>query len=551
MLTLNPLIESLTSQIQHGLLRKSATSRSRWAELYRVMPIVPGLTTEQTNLSFRYYPWTKDMHDEPKPWCGPKAAQMGYTETGLDIALFNIDVLGQSVLYLLPKKAPDATDFSKDRFDSAIQLSPHLSKLFTDVNNVGHKKAGHASLYIRGMRSRSGVKSVPVGTVIFDEYDEMPKDNVAQAMQRMSGKVAKQWIRYSTPTMPDFGIDLVYKFSTQDHFFFKCPSCSRRTELSFPEDLIVTGDSLHDPSLKQSHYRCNLCHAKLPHESKLDWLSLSNTSWESTGDRHADERGFYINQFYSFTVSPYEIARKVIMAQSDPSEEQELYNSIGGKAHAPKGTQLEIHEINAIRGNYSLSSPFKLEDSKVITMGVDIGNAIHYHIDQWFLPTNPGFDPNANAFRKTIRLGTVLKFEELDILMRSFQILMCVVDHNPERRKSEEFAARFSGYVKLCYYPEGIEGKSINESKKNDAVIGVDRTSWLDMIMNRVRNKKMLLPGDVPEEYKNHLRSLVRRYEVDKHGNKKARYWNRGPDHYAHANVYSEIALPLVLRVAA
>lgn len=512
------------------------------------MPVIPGLTQSQGPMSHKYHPWTKAMRDELGPWCSPKGAQLGITEVGLDVALFNIDVLGQSVLYLLPKKNPDATDFSKDRFDSAIELSPHLSQLFTDVNNVGHKKAGHASLYIRGMWSKSGVKSVPVGTVIFDEYDEMRMTNVAQAMERMSGKIAKQWIRYSTPTIPEFGIDAVYKNSTQEHFFFICPHCSRKIELIFPDDLVITADDIHDPNLKKSHYRCNQCRGVLDHAAKADWLALKNCEWSSTANRDADERGFYINQFYSFTVSPYEIAVKFILARTDPSEEQELWNSKGGKAHAPKGTQLQLHEIEAIRGDYLLSSQFKLSNSPVITMGVDPGNQLHYEIDQWFLPRNPGFDVNANAFCKVIKMGTVEKFEELDLLMRSYQVRMCVCDHNPERRKSEEFAARFPGYVRLCYYPEGIEGKSINEPKNNThPVIGVDRTSWLDLSLNRVRQKRIIIPNDAPFEYKKHLTNLVRRYQIDKYGNKKARYWNLGADHYGHARNYAEVALPLAV----
>jgi hypothetical protein len=46
-------------------------------------------------------------------------------------------------------------------------------------------------------------------------------------------------------------------------------------------------------------------------------------------------------------------------------------------------------------------------------------------------------------------------------------------------------------------------------------------------------------------EYKDHVKALVRTYEKDENGNPKARYIETGADHYAHAQVYSEIALPL------
>jgi phage terminase large subunit GpA-like protein len=131
------------------------------------------------------------MHDsEAELNVGQKSAQMGYTETVLNITFYNIDVRNIDCLYVLPAKTPDASDFSAARFDPALELSPHLSKIFSEVKNVGHKRAGTTNLYIRGSRSRAGLKSVPVGFIVLDELDEMTQENVRWLLkERRSGQL--------------------------------------------------------------------------------------------------------------------------------------------------------------------------------------------------------------------------------------------------------------------------------------------------------------------------------------------------------------------------
>jgi phage terminase large subunit GpA-like protein len=213
----------MRERIASGLKRKSVTSCSKWAETYRFVdkPYVG-------NWSFRYLPWQRGMHDSDAPLnVGQKSAQAGYTETVLNRTFYMIDVKGVDCLYVLPSSTPDASDFSASRFDSALDLSPHLAAMFSDVKNIGHKRAGSSNLYIRGSRSRSQLKSIPVGFIVLDELDEMEQDNIPLALQRTAGQFESQVWMLSTPTIPDEGINKYFKTSNQEHFFFKCPGCSR------------------------------------------------------------------------------------------------------------------------------------------------------------------------------------------------------------------------------------------------------------------------------------------------------------------------------------
>lgn len=539
-----------------GLIRVSATTCSRWANQYRY--VINNGVTEQIN--YNKHPWTKQLRDCDNSWVGPKAAQMGYTEACLDRSFFTLDVKKVSVLYLLPKKMPDAVDFSASRFDPALELSPHLRQIFSKVSNVGHKRAGSASLFVRGTMSRSAVKSVPVGLVVFDEKDEMNQKNIAQAHERLSGQDDKQSIEISTPSVPNFGIDRTFQRSTQQHFFFTCPSCSKRTELIFfdeknePFCLKVTADSPNDPAIKKSHLICPECHNVLPHESKSEWLTKAmwrgKAGWEKTANRDSDLDGFYINQLYSFKMTPPEIAAAVIAGRYDQSIEQEVWNSKAGLPHAVEGARVTEAMIASILGGHSLKDP--APSNALVTMGVDVGKWLYFNIDTWYFPEGYTKDLNTYATKYTLNVGRVAHFEELDQLMKDWQVLQCVIDANPERRKATEFKERFRGHVHLCFYNRGLNSRSDVTLNEDQHTIGVDRTSWLDVTMGRYHKGKgsIIIPRDVPEEYHKHITNLVRKPGLDKDGNPTAKYINTDADHHAHAANYSEIALPLAVSSA-
>ena len=68
----------------------------------------------------------------------------------------------------------------------------------------------------------------------------------------------------------------------------------------------------------------------------------------------------------------------------------------------------------------------------------------------------------------------------------------------------------------------------------------------MDLSLGRVRRKKIVFPTDLSLDYKNHLCSLVRVYQIDKNGNPTGSYVKgNDDDHFGHARNYAEIALPL------
>ena len=521
--------------IKTGLERSSATTPSKWATLYRFLPTKTGNT--EKNWNFDGFPWLKAMHDSKATInIGKKAAQMGFTETVLNLTFFRLDILGQDCLYVLPTAKPAASNFSSSRVDAAVAMSPHLTSLFSNIKNSQHKKAGNADLFIRGCRSRTDLKSDPISFLVFDELDEMDPALVTLGELRCTGQEDYQIWKISTPTIPDKKIDFEYKHSTQEHFMFKCPACGKTTELIFPDCLEIIGDNHRDPECNKSFYKCKECKKRLEHLDKPNYLGKG--FWEPFGDKSSEARGFHVNQMYSFIRTPGDIAKAWLEGQIKPSAEQEFYNSRLGLPFVAEGSRVE----SVVLSDYA-SGPQK----GLVTMGVDVGRHQHHVVIRHWEVDRFGPDVNMMAKSKVLLIKTVKTFDELEKLMYEYQVLMAVFDSSPEYLKSLEFSVKFAPNVKLCNYTTNRSTKIVlNIPDPFVAVITANRTLWIETALSKIINKTLLLPRDTPQEFEDHLRNIFKLYGEDSNGNEISYYDSNGADHFAHALTYSEIALPLL-----
>ncbi len=448
-----------------------------------------------------------------------------------------------------------AYDFSSARFDQALDLSPHINALFNKNRNVGHKRAGATNFYLRGSHSKAGLKSLPVSLLIVDEFDAMMQENVALAEERMSGQVQKQSWFMSTPTLPGFGINKKFEESSQEFFHFPCPCCGKVIYLEL-ECFVLNEDEPY-----KSYTACPECKKPLPsnHPSEVNAKieMLSKGFMVKHNSKHDPEtRGFRVNQLYSCTVSPAEFARAVLLARDDPYYKQELYNSKLGLPYIHHDAKVSLEMVNKALGDYQqvLSVPFP---DKIRTLGIDVGTFLHWVVKEWDIPSI-GLDINTHAKARILAVGKCTDFKDLDDLFPRYQIHGCVIDMNPERRKAKEFADRHRGFVRLCYYGKGQQGRSINVKANegsaitDDYQVTVDRTAWIDAAIGRyIRGcGAITIPRGLPQEFIDQITNVVKIYAKDSNGNPVSKYVvaeEKKNDHYAHASTYAEIALPLAV----
>lgn len=528
------ILKLFNKQVAEGLSHHSLTKCSEYALKYRVMgQPIPGKWT------FDFHPWLREMHDcNAELMVGKKSAQGGFTEVALNKAFFINDIHGLSVLYILPNTKPAAANFSSSRFDPALELSKHIGELYSDTKNIGHKRAGTASLFIRGSRSKADMKSDPAALMIFDEVEEMVQDNIPLAFERLSGQFFKQKYLLSTPTINDHGIDKYFKMTDQRHFFFRCPCCSRLTEFTYPECLVVVGDDPNGLEVLKSYYICKECKGTLKQEEKKSFLK--DGIWVPTQENKTGV-GYHINQMYSSTVTAAEMAIEVLKSSTDPRAETELYNSKLGQTHAVKGAQVSDDDLISCIGGHRMQTT--ADQTHVITMGVDVGTWLHIEIDKWKIPEGTNyFNAHEKAIPFVLCATKVKTFAELVDIIKSFHIHIGVIDANPERRKVEELISVYR-CIYMCFYGNNAKGTETYKAKNETNAIGVDRTSWLDVSLGRFKSKKIVLPYDLSTEYKDHIKEPVRIYRQDPDGNQVATYLSVNADHYAHARNYAEIAL--------
>jgi hypothetical protein len=497
---------------------------------------------------WKYHPWVREILDSTATHnYAMKAAQMGVTEVCINRALFVLDQHHRDVLYVLPTQK-NASDFSKARFNVALYLSPHIKQMFTETDAIEIKRAGASTLYIRGSRGDSNLKSIPVSDVILDEMDEMEEKAILMAMDRQAGQLEKHVWGISTPTLPNVGVHKAFLGSTQEHFIFKCPCCGRRTEFIWPDCVEIIGESHYDLRCHESFLKCKECKGRIEHADKPNFLS--EAIWERTNQNcNPDVRGFAINQLYSYTVTPGELVVAHLGSMGDEAAATVFNNSRLGKPFLGEGAQITDEMLTDCVRNYTINDkrptrPFE----RLITMGVDPGVIGYISVTEWFLPTLDG-DPNAAATGKLLWYGHFGEedWNILDELMREWQVLACVVDADPNINEARNFARRYPKFVWLTRYRDGNQARemTIVDPDSGAPIAQIDRSNWFSCTLGRFKTKppRIFLPADISLEYREHLKAMVRTYEKDEHGGLHMVYKNMGPDHYAHSLLYSDVGL--------
>src|SRR5512139_1989749 len=202
-----------------------------------------GIILDGKPFSFHRHEYLKEPYQDNHSFqVEMKAAQMGLTSKAMLKVVYKARFQGyRGILYLFPSRS-DVTDFSKGRIDPLIQENPDTIGVWikeTDSANI--KRIWNCFLYLRGMKSRSSLKSVPADFIIFDELDEAPVNMVDMAIERMSHSEYKEVYKLSNPTLPDYGIDKAFQETDQRYWLLKCPACGEFTclEDTFPDCLLA------------------------------------------------------------------------------------------------------------------------------------------------------------------------------------------------------------------------------------------------------------------------------------------------------------------------
>jgi hypothetical protein len=476
------------------------------------------VTLQGGDYSFKDHEWQAGpMISDHKHKVVRKGAQLGFTECEVLRTLHGL-IHGQyskGVLYLFPT-SDDVADFSKARFGPLIASNPETVGRYvrkTDSTNI--KQIGTGMLYLRGARLTANIegtkkdspklRSVPVDKLVFDERDLMSDAAILMAKERLSHSTVKEMVEFSTPTVPDYGIDKAYNESTQHVWMIRCEHCNEDTclEMEFPE------------CIRNNKRVCVYCGREI-FSRNGQWVALYP-------DRSVE--GYWLSQLNSAFVEPEEILK--LFNNPPQGNLQEIYNSKLGMAYVSIEDRLSQQRVYACCTDDAMSVGSKVPCS----MGVDVGKVLHVVIGQRV----------SKKQCKIIYVGEVESFEALHDLAARFSVQSAVLDAYPELHKVREFieAETYPGY--LCQYQDTISGEQWND---NTCIVKVNRTEICDKTHSMFDSGLCAIPrrSKLIDGFAKQVCNIVKMPRDAKTGRGLYFYKKLGADHYRHATNYFSLA---------
>jgi hypothetical protein len=252
--------------------------------------------------------------------------------------------------------------------------------------------------------------------------------------------------------------------------------------------------------------------------------------------------GYHLTKFLSPVVSEqdraagcFTRAAGLLTLWRETQLPREFFNSELGLPYLGAEDGLSEGDLLALAGKWGM--PPK---GKGCVMGVDQGNGLHIVIKEphgdIVLTVRVHHEPMTDAL-----------FNHLDSFMETYDVRFCVIDALPSPHAARAFAKRFSGRVWCAYYGGAQKGTATwGFDAENTRIVTVNRTEALDAWRDVYKLRKRRIPRveDQVTEYVRQMTNVLRKIEEDpENGQKRAVWIQRGPDHYAHADSYAEIAL--------
>ncbi len=465
--------------------------------------------------SFEGHEYLRALYDDTSPHVVViKAAQIGGTTWAILRSIHGC-LSGLAVIYFFPTRT-DVLDFSRSRVGPLIASNPLLARSIRDTDTAGLKRIGDAYLYLRGMQSSVGMKSVPADMTVFDELDEATPDAKVVAVERLSHSDYRRMVELSNPSLPGYGIDAAFQESDQRHWTLRCEACGTWTALDseFPKKLGEEVRIIRSRPDGTFYRACRRCDAE---------LDLARGEWvPDYPDRPV--HGYRISQLFSSKIDPGEI----LCEYQKTRNPERFYNLKIGVAWADAQSVLSPSAVLALCGD----QPIAEASEQSCTMGVDTGRDLHVVVSRW-----------DGERRRVVYLGVLQEYTQLDDLMKRFQVRRCVIDALPEIHATRAFTGRFPGRVWLNYFNEHQRGSYSWDEK--DRIVKENRTEALDASRRVIREGLVVLPRHAPlvEEFANHLAADAKRLVEDEEtGSQVYRYVKTGTNHFSFAFTYDCIA---------
>jgi len=483
-------------------------------------------------VDFKRYPYLPEIIDEhERRTTIIKGAQMGFTIACVlrCIEEAESETL-RGILYLFPTDA-EVQDFSKGRFSPLLANNQHVwgDDVVGNTDAAGLKEIGGSFIYFRGagqkggakQKSMSKLKSMPIDRLYGDERDEMDDSRWDAAEHRLDGSMTPEMTILSTPTVPEWGVDLDYQASDQRMWNWLCSKCNGWTSLedTYPE-------CIAEPHNTDPFYLCSKCREPLKRE---------RGQWVAVKPDVLGHRGYWASQLCSPTKTAADILHSANVAV-DRGRMREFYNQVLARAYAETEDQITESQLTDLLTDDA--RPLRHEGPAA--MGVDPGKPHWYEVR-----VRTGERDSVQIAR-----GRADTFNELDAIAKKFHVESGVMDQGADTSSVRDFVKSHPGWWGCLY----VNAKKTDPDwHQGNALVKVGRTWLLDDAHRSITDRRVKFYTKDEfwqEEFVPQMTNLKRVVqENDETGDRTARWvvtGGRKNDHLRHANAYCHLALEKV-----
>jgi hypothetical protein len=495
------------------------------------------INENQKPIEFTGHRFMLQPYSDSSPWqVIRKSAQVGWSVLAILKSVHAANFIKLNVIYVLPTRNASA-EFVTPKVNPMLRRNPELAKLVKGTDNKSLKEVGDRWIYFKGAFNEGEAISTSADLVVADEYDRSNQDVLSMYQSRLQASSFRWYWRFSNPSIPNYGVDELFKRSDQMHWWIACGHCGYETHIDFEREYVGEDEEgqlfshyvkiLDDePEHEAGYYACGYCDKELTNADR------QNGRWVA---KYPDRklRGYWICQM----MVPW-VSAVLILEQRNSMDTQTFYNMVLGKAYQPS-------EFLINRDSILNSRRFDTPDRKQMFLGVDSGKEKHWVLGNW---------------QGVISYGKYTSWDDIETLIQ-LNKAMTVIDALPDFTIPAQLAEKYPGQVYVNYYSHDTKNIAATQEKEGDeaGVLVTDRTKIFDIVAMEIANQQLgfyLAEDALHGKGKgiiSHFENMYRVTELDTKGIARARWETKGegesksPDHWAHATVYYRIARSMAL----
>lgn len=439
--------------------------------------------------------------------CCMKCAQIGFTTYEILKTAHECKNDGIDIIYVLPT-ADDVKKFSGGKTNKMIMQNPVLQSWTSDKDSIEQKQFGKNTIYYQGSWTERAALMITAKKLVVDEYDRCKPAIVEQYDSRLQSISNPKKAFFSNPSIPDFGIDKLYKQSDQKkwHITHSC------------KQTFVMDESCVNYILEI--YQCPKCLGEISDEERRmgEWKATSEGKWS----------GYWIPLW----IAPWMSAKKIAEYKREKTGEY-FANFVAGLPYVGGGNKVSAQTIIKC-----LDKTTNDQEGRVI-IGVDTGLPIHYTLanKSGYFHYGKCSDPSTGKD----------PYDELEGLLKRFPSSIIVADQGGDLIGIRKLQAKYPGRVFLVWYRRDTKNQEIITWGKDMEYgkVVVDRNRLIQLFIDEMMDKRVTFNGTEAEwqDYIVHWMNIYRTWEENGLGVREFKWERTGQDHWVHATMYARVGI--------